>query len=263
MNHVNQVTLHGTIVSLAYRSAVLRTKRVIVKGKQSVKNQPGPAPHSCNDGQSAQKQPTDDVLVILPPDHCNKIGDTIWLYGHYASRRMPDGSLATYIQGEYITTERSKQTDTRTSANTVTVRGYIAKLAAPRTTRTGYTIQDALIATATPAGDEAYLPMAVFSPGKYPTLSANGPVTAIGRLQVRQYTNSAGQTGYAWELVPWWISNAAHEPADRYRLTSVEHWLRTDVTTRLEQDTTAEDAAEDMDYWLTHNVFDSPLDDEE
>lgn len=303
MNHINQSTLCGLITSLANRSAVLRTKRVIVKGKQCIDRQSstcpstippvspsaGPAPqHSCKPEAKPQKQPYDDIMVVLPEGHRCKVGDYIWLYGHYASRRLDDGSLATYVEGEYITPvtgvhftdgRGSTRTTPRTPANSHTVRGYVARLAAPRTTRTGYTIQDALVATATPTGEPAYLPVALFSPGKYPPLRLGGPVTLQGRLQARAYTRHDGTTGYAWELVPWWVSNADHIGADPARLASVSQWskppasdaspvpmpatilckLATDQT-----DTTqdAQDVAQGIDYWLAYDAFDTSLDEE-
>lgn len=290
MNHINQSTLYGLITSLANRSAVLRTKRVIVKGKQctdrqslgqssdptsdvlSTAPQTGPAPqHSCKQGTKPQKQPYDDIMVILPEGHHCKIGDYIWLYGYYASRRLADGSLATYVEGEYITpagnTQPSgeKQSASRTPANSHTVRGYVARLAAPRTTRTGYTIQDALVATATPAGQAAYLPVTIFNPGKYPSLQLGGPVTVQGRLQARRYTRHDGSVGYAWELVPWWVSNLDHIGADPDRLQAVSHWYKSVATIPCKPATDQTDTqdARGIDYWLAYDAFDTSLDEEE
>lgn len=296
MNHINQSTLYGLITSLANRSAVLRTKRVIVKGKQCIDRQPlaqpsivpsaspsaGQAPqHSCKPADKPQKQPYDDIMVILPEGHRCKVGDYIWLYGHYASRRLDDGSLATYVEGEYITpVSRPSVGTTASPANSHSVRGYVARLAAPRTTRTGYSIQDALVATATPDGRPAYLPTVIFRPGKYPPLRLGGPVTLQGRLQARAYTRHDSSTGYAWELVPWWVSNADHIGADPARLASVSQWSKPPASDASpvptpatipckpaadQADTTdnAQDTTQGIDYWLAYDAFDTSLDEEE
>ncbi len=288
MNHINQSTLCGLITSLANRSAVLRTKRVIVKGKQCTDRQPtdhqssepstnpsdvtliGPAPqHSCKQGTKPQKQPYDDIMVILPEGHHYKIGDYIWLYGHYVSRRLADGSLATYVEGEYITptagSVHTANTTRTTPANSHTVRGYVARLAAPRTTRTGYTIQDVLVATATPTGQATYLPVTIFNPGKYPSLRLGGPVTVQGRLQARRYTRHDSSVGYAWELVPWWVSNLDHIGADPDRLQAVSHWYKPAAITPCKPATDQTDAqdARGIDYWLAYDAFDTSLDEEE
>lgn len=279
MNHINQSILCGLITSLANRSAVLRTKRVIVKGKQCINRQSlgqsstipstspsaGPAPqHSCKLEVKPQKQPYDDVMVILPKGHRCKVGDYIWLYGHYASRRLADGSLATYVEGEYIT-PAGHAPDGTTPANNHTVRGYVARLAAPRTTRTGYSIQDVLVATATPDGQPAYLPTVIFSPGKYPPLRLGGPVTLQGRLQARGYTRHDGTTGYAWELVPWWVSNLDHIGADPARLASVSQWYKPATIPCKPADDTTDDKqdVQGIDYWLAYDAFDTSLDEEE
>ncbi len=290
MNHINQSVLCGLITSLANRSAVLRTKRVIVKGKQCTDRQltdhqsadpstnpsaspdAGPASqHSCKQGARPQKQPYDDIIVILPEGHHCKVGDYIWLYGYYASRRLADGSLATYMEGEYITPVTASTRSTyATPANIHTVHGYVARLAATRTTRTGYTIQDVLVATATPDGQAAYLPVTIFNPGKYPPLRLGGPVTLQGRLQARGYTRHDGTTGYAWELVPWWVSNLDHIGADPYRLAAVRQWSKpTPATTPCKpaadqtDDTTQAQATQSIDYWLAYDAFDTSLDEEE
>lgn len=285
MNHINQSTLYGLITSLANRSAVLRTKRVIVKDKQCTDRQSaepstnpsdvtltGPAPqHSCKQGTKPQKQPYDDIMVILPEGHHCKVGDYIWLYGYYASRRLADGSLATYMEGEYITPVGNTQpsgesrTASHTPANIHTVRGYVARLAAPRTTRTGYTIQDVLVATATPDGQPAYLPVTIFNPGKYPSLQLGGPVTVQGRLQARRYTRHDATTGYAWELVPWWVSNLDHIGADPDRLQAVNHWYKPAATTPCKPaaDQTDDTTQQGIDYWLAYDAFDTSLDEEE
>lgn len=281
MNHINKVTLTGTIVNLtpvlllqtSRRSGSIQPSDIIPcalsvhlltaprgdgqdKGQDKPDKQEELTVISCKtEGQKSA------VPATLPCKNGQgnivrlHVGDTITVDGYYESNRS-NGHLSTYVRVEGITL--TTQTTTPAESNTATVRGYVARLGEPRRTRTGYTVTDVLVATCTPDGQPAYLPTAIFANPRYPRLLLHGPVTLTGRLQQRRYTASDGHRGVCWELVPWWVGADEHSDADTYRLRAVsKHYEPAHDTTHCN---TSEGT---LDDWVTEPLDDSWLSEEE
>lgn len=280
MNHINKVTLTGTIVNLtpvlllqtSRRSGSIQPSDIIPcalsvhlltaprgDGQDKVQDKPDKQEEltitSCKtEGQKSA------VPATLPcKDASGRIirlhtGDKITVEGYYESNRSK-GHLSTYVRVEGITL--TPQTTAPAESNTATVRGYVARLGEPRRTRTGYTVTDVLVATCTPDGQPAYLPTAIFANPRYPRLRLHGPVTLTGRLQQRRYTASDGHRGVCWELVPWWVGADEHSDADTYRLRAVSRHYEPAHTSHCN---TSEGT---LDDWVTEPLDDSWLTEEE
>lgn len=278
MNHINKVTLTGTIVNLtpvlllqtSRRSGSIQPSDIIPcalsvhlltaprgDGQDKVQDKPDKQEEltviSCKteDKESA-------VPATLPCKDASghsitlHTGDTITVEGYYESNRSK-GHLSTYVRVESITPARG----TSGESNTATVRGYVARLGEPRQTRTGYTVTDVLVATCTPNSEPAYLPVAIFANPRYPRLRLHGPVTLTGRLQQRRYTASDGRRGVCWELVPWWVGADEHNDADTYRLRAVSRYYEPPAHTS--HCNTSEGT---LDDWVTEPLDDSWLEEE-
>lgn len=282
MNHINKVTLTGTIVNLtpvlllqtSRRSGSIQPSDIIPCALSTYLS----AYRSAGDRKDEKVQDKPDKQEELTVISCKTedkksavpatlpckdgqgyivtlhVGDTITLEGYYESNRSK-GHLSTYVRVEGITPAR---TTAPAESNTATVRGYVARLGEPRQTRTGYTVTDMLVATCTPDGSAAYLPTAIFANPRYPRLRLHGPVTLTGRLQQRRYTASDGHRGVCWELVPWWVGADEHSDADTYRLMAVSrHYEPAHDTTHCN---TSEGT---LDDWVTEPLDDSWLTEEE
>lgn len=287
MNHINQVTLTGTIVNLtpvlllqtSRRSGSIQPSDIIpcalstylsadrsAGDRKDEKIQDKPDKQEELTITSCKTGPTQAVPATLPCKDASgrsvrlHVGDKITVEGYYESNRSK-GHLSTYVRVESLTT--TPQTTAPAESNTATVRGYVARLGEPRRTRTGYTVTDVLVATCTPSGEPAYLPTAIFANARYPRLRLHGPVTLTGRLQQRRYTASDGHRGVCWELVPWWVGADEHSDADTYRLRAVsKHYVceeRTDYTTHCNTNT----SEGTLDDWVTEPLDDSWLTEEE
>ena len=288
MNHINQVTLTGTIVNLtpvlllqtSRRSGSIQPSDIIPCALSTYLS----ADRSAGDRKDEKVQDKPDKQEELTITSCKTerqesavpatlpckdasgrsvtlhVGDKITVEGYYESNRSK-GHLSTYVRVESIRHGASVTATAPAESNTATVRGYVARLGEPRRTRTGYTVTDVLVATCTPAGEPAYLPVAIFANARYPRLRLHGPVTLTGRLQQRRYTASDGHRGVCWELVPWWVGADEHSDADTWRLRAVSrHYVceeRTDCTTHCN---TSEGT---LDDWVTEPLDDSWLTEEE
>ena len=277
---INHLTLTGTIVNLtpvlllqtSRRSGSIQPSDIIPcalsvhlltaprgdgQDKGQDKKQEEPTTTSCK-----MAEPKSAVPATLPCKDAEgrsihlRVGDTVTVEGYYESNRSRAGHLSTYVRVESI----QQTTQTPAESNTATVRGYVAKLGQPRRTRTGYTVTDALVATCTPSGDAAYLPVAIFANPRYPRLRHGGPVTLTGRLQQRRYTASDGHKGVCWELVPWWVGNTEHSDADAYSLRAVSRHYEPEHTIHCNNTNTSEGT---LDDWVTEPLDDSWLSEEE
>lgn len=288
MNHINQVTLTGTIVNLtpvlllqtSRRSGSIQPSDIIPCALSTYLS----ADRSAGDRKDEKVQDKPDKQEELTITSCKTedkesavpaalpckdasgrsvtlhVGDTITVEGYYESNRSK-GHLSTYVRVESLTT--TPQTITLAESNTATVCGYVARLGESRRTRTGYTVTDVLVATCTPAGEPAYLPVAIFANPRYPRLRLHGPVTLTGRLQQRRYTASDGHRGVCWELVPWWVGADEHSDADTYRLRAVsKHYVREERTAHTTHCNTNTSEGT-LDDWVTEPLDDSWLTEEE
>lgn len=288
MNHINHITLTGTIVNLtpvlllqtSRRSGSIQPADIIPCAlsthlsadrsagdrkdeKVQDKKQEEPTTTPCKTATSTQTL-TQAVPATLPCKDAGghvtylHVGDTVTVEGYYesnwtvANRRR---HLSTYVRVESITRSRG----TPAESNTETVRGYVARLGEPRQTRTGYSVTDVLVATCTPSGEPAYLPTAIFANSRYPRLRLHGPVTLTGRLQQRRYTASDGHKGVCWELVPWWVGADEHSDADTYRLRAVSRYYEPEPHITHCNTNTSEGT---LDDWVTEPLDDSWLEEE-
>lgn len=286
MNHINKVTLTGTIVNLtpvlllqtSRRSGSIQPSDIIPCALSTYLS----ADRSAGDRKDEKVQDKPDKQEELTITSCKTedreyqksavpatlpckdasghsvtlhVGDTITVEGYYESNRSK-GHLSTYVRVESLTL--TPRPTAPAESNTATVRGYVARLGEPRRTRTGYTVTDVLVTTCTPSGEPAYLPTAIFANPRYPRLRLHGPVTLTGRLQQRRYTASDGHRGVCWELVPWWVGADEHSDADTYRLRAVSrHYEPSAHTTHCN---TSEGT---LDDWVTEPLDDSWLTEEE
>lgn len=286
MNHINQVTLTGTIVNLtpvlllqtSRRSGSIQPSDIIPCALSTFLS----ADRSAGDRKDEKVQDKPDKQEELTITSCKtedrecqqsavpatlpckdasghsvtlRVGDKITVEGYYESNRSK-GHLSTYVRVESLTL--TPLPTAPAESNTATVRGYVARLGEPRRTRTGYTVTDVLVATCTPAGEPAYLPTAIFANPRYPRLRLHGPVTLTGRLQQRRYTASDGHRGVCWELVPWWVGADEHSDADTYRLRAVSRHYEPPAHTS--HCNTSEGT---LDDWVTEPLDDSWLTEEE
>lgn len=265
MNHINKVTLTGTIVNLtpvlllqtSRRSGSIQPADIIPCALSTYLS----ADRSAGDRKDEMVQDEEEESAAPATLPCKDasghsitlhIGDTITVEGYYESNRSK-GHLSTYVRVESITPARG----TSGESNTATVRGYVARLGEPRQTRTGYTVTDVLVATCTPNSEPAYLPVAIFANPRYPRLRLHSPVTLTGRLQQRRYTASDGRRGVCWELVPWWVGADEHNDADTYRLRAVSRYYEPPAHTS--HCNTSEGT---LDDWVTEPLDDSWLEEE-
>ena len=270
MNHINKVTLTGTIVNLTPVLLLQTSRRSgsiqpsdIIPCALSVHLLTAPRGDGQDKVQDKPDKQESAVPATLPCKDMSgssvtlHVGDKITVEGYYESNRS-NGHLSTYVRVESLTTTpQTTARGTSDESNTATVRGYVARLGEPRHTRTGYTVTDVLVATCTPSGEPAYLPTAIFANPRYPRLRLHGPGTLTGRLQQRRYTASDGHCGVCWELVPWWVGADEHSDADTYRLRAVSRHYEPAHTTHCN---TSEGT---LDDWVTELLDDSWLTEEE